>query len=384
MIEKNLNSVIMSPRTSRVELTQHVHPPLFKHVSYPPLDFTATSPNIDALAKAMHALDINDDPFVVSLRQKLERLPVDSEDWKRADQKLSQTVHKKDSFIHKGLRDFKRTASEICADAGPWASDWFVQTVVDRALKCTDPKHLFFLDRHVRERDYLIDVLERVKEQLQRVSYNPGAILAGTSGKFTKLVTTLLEEKTHRESLDECYSGLVFVTRRDTVLALSELISHHPFTYDKFTVGSLLGGSETSRRNSFLDITRTLLKQSQSETLSEFRTGAKSLLVSTAVAEEGIDIQACGSVIRWDIPQNMVSWAQSRGRARKRESTFVLMFEEGGIHARSVQNWINLEREMISRYNDEERLIAAAVALQELNDDGDDEEVLEYRIPETG
>lgn len=383
-IERNLNSVVMAPRSTRDELLQHVYRPTFKRVFYPPLDFSASSPNIDALARVMRTLDINDDPFVISLRKKLQRLPEESEEWRRADQKLSQIVDKKDSFIHKGLRDFRRTASEICADVGPWGSDWFVQSVVDRALKSTDPKHLFYIDRNVRERDYLIDVLERVNAQLQRVSYHPGAIVSGSGGKFAKLIDALLEEKKHRESLDECYSGIVFVTRRDTVLTLTEMISHHPLTRNEFTVGSLLGGAEGTKKTAFLDITRTLLKQSQSEALSDFRTNAKSLLVSTAVAEEGIDIQACGSVIRWDIPPNMVSWTQSRGRARKKESTFILMFEEGGIHAQSVGKWEALEREMVKQYNDEQRLIAAALDVQRTDEDGDEEESLEYRIPATG
>jgi endoribonuclease Dicer len=41
-----------------------------------------------------------------------------------------------------------------------------------------------------------------------------------------------------------------------------------------------------------MDITRDLGKDSQEETLSDFKDGEKNLIVSTAVAEEGIDIQA--------------------------------------------------------------------------------------------
>jgi ERCC4-related helicase len=68
------------------------------------------------------------------------------------------------------------------------------------------------------------------------------------------------------------------------------------------------------------------------------------------VAEEGLDIQACGNVIRWDIPDNMASWAQSRGRARRRRSSFVLMFESTGIDDARVAEFEKLEAQMTALY----------------------------------
>jgi len=85
--------------------------------------------------------------------------------------------------------------------------------------------------------------------------------------------------------------------------------------------------------------------------LLDFRVGTKNLIVSTSVAEEGIDIQACGNVIRWDIPVNMASWAQSRGRARRQTSTFVLMFDNHCLHHDLVAKWERIDREMQASYN---------------------------------
>ena len=50
--------------------------------------------------------------------------------------------------------------------------------------------------------------------------------------------------------------------------------------------------------------------------------------MSTSIVEE-IEVHACACVIWWNLPINMVSWAQSRGKARRR-CTFVMMFEEEG------------------------------------------------------
>jgi len=73
-----------------------------------------------------------------------------------------------------------------------------------------------------------------------------------------------------------------------------------------------------------------MLKEPHEDTLMAFKIDEKTVIISTAVAEEGIDIQACGSVIRWNPPPNMASWAQSRGRARRERSTYTMMFAKGG------------------------------------------------------
>jgi ERCC4-related helicase len=262
-------------------------------------------------------------------------------------------VLKSSTFTHKGLADLARTASEICQDVGPWASDWYIQKVVQQVIEQSDPLREFFNTWKANEKAYLLEILDRIS--ITPVSYDPSAIVAGTTPKVHALAECLETEKADVEANDEAYSGLVFVTRRDTVLALTEVLSHHPRTKDLFNIGCLLGVSENSRRRAFIDITRKLVGQLHEETLEDFKLGEKNLLISTAVAEEGIDIQACGSVIRWNVPANMVSWAQSRGRARRKRSTYTVMFEEGGVHSADIAKWEALEREMMDLYNSDQR-----------------------------
>ena len=124
-----------------------------------------------------------------------------------------------------------------------------------------------------------------------------------------------------------------------------------------------------------------MLTQSQAEVLLDFKVGEKNLIVSTAVAEEGIDIQACGSVIRWDIPQNMTSWAQSRGRARRQRSTFILMFHESDFHDGLVLKWERLESEMQAKYNDSRK---RAILLDDDSISSEDDEYVELYVESTG
>lgn len=51
------------------------------------------------------------------------------------------------------------------------------------------------------------------------------------------------------------------------------------------------------------------------------------LLVATSVAEEGLDIRQCNVVIRFDLAKTVLAYIQSRGRARKPGSDYILMSE---------------------------------------------------------
>jgi endoribonuclease Dicer len=167
------------------------------------------------------------------------------------------------------------------------------------------------------------------------------------------------------------------------VIALAEVLSCHPLTKDVFRIGTLVGSSDYARRTTPLDITRGLPKNKQADTLRDFRTGEKNLIISTSVAEEGIDVQACGCVTRWDLPSNMASWAQSRGRARRQRSTFILMFptHDGWSDYESVlQKWQESERQMTRLYNSSRKAPGMMIW-----DDGEDEDSDEMiYVPSTG
>ena len=381
----NLDSVIRSPRQHRDQLEAHVHRPVFRHVLYSiPWTFNTCylgSKNVQSLKRVEKSMDIQRDPYVLSVRAKLAKLPPGSEKT-RLDQKLSQTILKNNSYTHKGIRDLSSTAHEICFDLGPWAADWYIQRVVEEALESASPYSNITNAWQTREKAYLIDHLESIN--ITPVSYEPQSIENGISDKLRVLIQTLEEEKKRAESFNEPYSGIVFVTRRDAVLALAAVLEHHPRTKDQglFRIGCLLGSSESSYRTAFLDITRKIPRQSQAETLDEFKSGEKNLIVATAVAEEGLDIQACGNVIRWDVPNNMASWAQSRGRARRKRSSFVLMFERGGIDNDRIARFEQLENDMVAQYNAERKAVKRPPPPPSETDD--EFEPCEFKVESTG
>ncbi|KAH7447488.1 hypothetical protein KP509_01G108700 [Ceratopteris richardii] len=65
--------------------------------------------------------------------------------------------------------------------------------------------------------------------------------------------------------------------------------------------------------------------------LDEFRSGSVDILIATNVAEEGVDIQDCCLVIRFDIPKNLRSFIQSRGRARIQHSAYIVLVNKNNV-----------------------------------------------------
>ncbi|KAH8104749.1 P-loop containing nucleoside triphosphate hydrolase protein [Cristinia sonorae] len=381
-LERNLDSVVRSSQRNRHELATHVHRPVFEYVKYPlpPFQFEeigwrGPSRNVIALQAVVSRLNIDDDPYVESLRAQLSKLQPTSTQWKRVDQKLSKVLSKRDTFTHKGLQDLLRAAGDICYDLGPWAADWYISTVIDMTRSTSGIYSNIMASWQEKEKRYLLSKLAEI-EPVQ-VSHESATIYNGLSARVRKLVSILKREEGLARAENEPYSGILFVTRRDSVLALSHILTSLPETSELFRIGCMLGSSNSFKRHSFLDISRALLKETPTEILRDFRNGDKNLIVSTAVAEEGIDIQACGSVIRFDPPDNMVAWAQSRGRARRRKSRFVIMFDEVSGHSR-VEEWEKMERQMLALYTSNERERPAE------EEDADEKSSLYFRVESTG
>ena len=105
--------------------------------------------------------------------------------------------------------------------------------------------------------------------------------------------------------------AIVFVRTRDHTVAMKEWIGSHSSLKDVgICPGSITG--YTSRD----DMTRA----KQEGVLKQFHEGKINVLVTTSVAEEGLDIPECNLVIRYQNVSNEIAKAQAEGRARAEDS----------------------------------------------------------------
>lgn len=130
------------------------------------------------------------------------------------------------------------------------------------------------------------------------------------------------------EILTSCHTanfqGIVFVEQRHIAACLAKLLSRIPQLRGIVSCAELVGhGGETG------DPLLEMQGKRQREIVDAFRQGKINLLIATPVAEEGLDFPACDVVIRFDAIHHMVGYVQSRGRARHKTSTFIVMVQEG-------------------------------------------------------
>ncbi|KAJ1020989.1 hypothetical protein NDA13_005618 [Ustilago tritici] len=136
------------------------------------------------------------------------------------------------------------------------------------------------------------------------------------------------------------FCGIIFVERRQTATLLVGLIKRTPgleFIHPEFLLGHDNGTANGGAPG--------MDWHDQVQVLNRFRRRkSTNLLIATSIAEEGLDIQAANLVIRFDLFNRHISFLQSRGRARAKESRFILMAEKGNKeHAGAILNAFKTE-----------------------------------------
>ncbi|XP_051136464.1 endoribonuclease Dicer homolog 1 isoform X2 [Andrographis paniculata] len=157
-----------------------------------------------------------------------------------------------------------------------------------------------------------------------------GAAVA--DGKVTPKVQALIKVLLKYQHTED-FRAIIFVERVVGALVLPKVFSELP------SLGFVKSASLIGHNNS-----QEMRTSQMQDTIARFRDGRVTVLVATSVAEEGLDIRQCNVVIRFDLAKTVLAYIQSRGRARKPGSDYILMVERGNLsHLAFLKNARNSE-----------------------------------------
>ncbi|GAU13720.1 hypothetical protein TSUD_348240 [Trifolium subterraneum] len=181
-----------------------------------------------------------------------------------------------------------------------------------------------------------------------------GAAVA--DGKVTPKVQALIKILLKYQNTDD-FRAIIFVERVVSALVLPKVFAELP-SLSFVKCASMIGHNNSQEMRT----------HQMHDTIAKFRDGRVTLLVATSVAEEGLDIRQCNVVIRFDLAKTVLAYIQSRGRARKPGSDYILMVERGNLsHEAFLRNARNseetlrreaIERTDLSHLKDTSRLIS--------------------------
>jgi ERCC4-related helicase len=152
-----------------------------------------------------------------------------------------------------------------------------------------------------------------------------------TFPRFERLKETLIEKLASR---GEGFRGIVFVQQRVMTHVLDFIVRTDRRLRDRLLPVCLYASSSPATAS------LKVSKQEARERLALFASGKSKLLITTVVAEEGMDIPAANVVIRFDSMHHAVSLVQGRGRARQADSDFIVLAERPD---RTVQQLLHAE-----------------------------------------
>ncbi|KAJ9703323.1 hypothetical protein PVL29_004924 [Vitis rotundifolia] len=162
---------------------------------------------------------------------------------------------------------------------------------------------------------------------------------------------------------------IVFVERVITAIVLQKLLSKLLPKLSGWEAGYIAGNASQLQSQS---------RRVQNALVEEFRKGTVNVIVSTSILEEGLDVQSCNLVIRFDPSATVCSFIQSRGRARMQNSDYLLMVRSGDDKTLSrLQTYLDSGKVMR-----EESLRNASLPCARLKSSLDEEEF--YGVESTG
>jgi ERCC4-related helicase len=357
-LEKNLNATCMSPIQQVEEYASFVNVAELVLLLPPPAS-RPTSTWLKALSVAVSSVDVEHDPLIAYLR--LRNSPA-------SKQKLENYIAKGRSPAIEELKKFYRSCEDTDKTLGSWACEMYIRISLIRVLKqaqSTPPINDLGTPRRPEDICFIAEALRPLAEQILAKQYAEPPQKA-LSAKVDELIRYLDRE------FESDLRILVFVKTRVTAWCLTEIINTHALLQIRYSAFCFVGVSNPNHGSVF-DFANL---RTQQDNLEAFRKGDLNVCVATSVLEEGVDVPAMNLVICFDERPNFRSFIQSRGRARKRGSRFVLFPEA----IEKKQKWTTLEAEMQAECEKAHEALKSRHFIEDQEEEGGEV----YRVEVTG
>jgi ERCC4-related helicase len=236
----------------------------------------------------------------------------------------------------------RATAAPICSELEHWyealrfsAISWeeecelpvlYLKMALNasRETSLTRGDHLDYTPSKDDHEDRILTFVGNAHVQASVQEFNQYVAGNVTFPRLEYLEQTLLERK------DKNLRAIVFVQQKITTHILSHFINTNTQLGKADLRATHLYATDSPATASY-KMTRSESKKN----IESFRLGTACVLVTTTVAEEGMDVPEANCVIRYDTMQTPVSYVQGRGRARQENSDFIVMkqFPGRSIHS---------------------------------------------------
>ncbi|XP_041634574.1 probable ATP-dependent RNA helicase DHX58 [Cheilinus undulatus] len=180
----------------------------------------------------------------------------------------------------------------------------------------------FYIPKYDKQFDgtdiFLVGLFQENQRELKNLANNP----LYENPRMFELESVLLDQfGPNVES-----RGIIFCKTRHSTRCLNDWVLSNKALQDAGIEAAILTGAGNN-------ITHMTMNE-QANTIRSFRQGKLNLLISTSVAEEGLDIPECNLVVRYGLLTNEIAQLQASGRARAKNSQYSVVAEEGGPEVR--------------------------------------------------
>ncbi|KAM0750653.1 hypothetical protein T439DRAFT_347998 [Meredithblackwellia eburnea MCA 4105] len=191
-----------------------------------------------------------------------------------------------------------------------------------------------------------------------------------TTKNTTPHIFALLDVLKKHHSLSN-FHAIVFVQRRSHAQLLVDIVMRDISLREWLRPDWLVGHAGKLADGSL----RGMSAKDQEKKVSDFASGKTNLLFATSVAEEGLDFQSCHVVVRFNFFPTIISYIQSRGRARRKDSDFYILAERHSDDEARYLKYHHGEPGLNKMYGEERDEEAAK------DQDSDDE--VDFNLPTT-